>query len=284
MACGVLDMLRKRVLTGVIGIIILFIVFLEGRFAVAGAVILLGFLGTKEYLAMHENEKEKDYSRSSTVYPVAILLVATTFVGIEVFGCNLLYGALFIAFLVLAFEALFRRPDRFLSRFKTELSAIFYVPFLLSHILLFKLPSFAELKPFGIIWFILITTWATDIGAYFIGTYLGKTKLAPRISPNKTIEGAAGGLLCGLLAAAIFARLIKLPMAIFLPLGFVLPLTGQIGDLYESGLKRNLACKDSGTFFPGHGGVLDRIDSLLFNIPLAYYYLSIYIAIGGILQ
>ncbi len=275
-------MLRKRVLTGIIGIIILFIIFLEGRFAVGAAVLLLGFLGTKEYLAMHK--KEGDYKPLSTLYPLAIMVVMTAFFGVEVLQCNLLNGVLFTAFLVLAVHALFSRPNKYLNHFKTEFSAIFYVSFLLSHILLFKLPSFAELKPFSIVWFILITTWATDIGAFFIGTYLGKTKLAPRISPNKTIEGAVGGLLCGFLAAAIFAYLVKLPVAMFLPLGFVLPITGQLGDLYESGLKRNLACKDSGTFFPGHGGVLDRIDSLLFNIPLAYYYLSIYITIGGILQ
>ena len=127
----------------------------------------------------------------------------------------------------------------------------------------------------------LIVTWAVDIGAFFVGSYLGRVKLAIKISPNKTLEGALGGILLGTLSAYFFARWAELSYFVFIPLGFLLSINGQLGDLFESCLKRNLSCKDSGGFFPGHGGVLDRLDSLLFNIPFAYYYLSICLLFGS---
>jgi len=116
------------------------------------------------------------------------------------------------------------------------------------------------------------TTFATDSGAYAVGRLLGRHKLAPRISPSKTVEGGIGGLIAGALAAMALNRLLGLdqPDAAMLALGAGAAVAGQFGDLAESLIKRSAGVKDMGTLLPGHGGVLDRLDSLLFVVPLVY--------------
>ena len=117
----------------------------------------------------------------------------------------------------------------------------------------------------------LAIVWAADTGAYFAGRHYGKRKLAPRISPNKTVEGVLGGLACGLLVALVFApfagaTLAQLPLVCLVALvavGF-----SVVGDLFESLLKRHVGAKDSGDLIPGHGGVLDRIDGVIAALPV----------------
>lgn len=134
---------------------------------------------------------------------------------------------------------------------------------------------FIETREAGLVYifYSLFIIWATDSGAYFIGRAMGKTKLWPEISPNKTIEGSVGGVICALIVAALFVLFSNID-ATFLQLSIitiVLSVFGQIGDLVESALKRHYVVKDSGTLLPGHGGILDRFDSLLFVWPLLHY-------------
>lgn len=119
--------------------------------------------------------------------------------------------------------------------------------------------------------FILIVVFSTDIGAYFIGSKIGKRKLAPTLSPNKTVEGALGGILLAFILAAIYLNFFSFNYSylIMLVLSIVLSITGQFGDLVASRLKRHYGVKDAGNIFPGHGGVLDRFDSLLFTLAVA---------------
>ncbi|KPN20808.1 phosphatidate cytidylyltransferase [Luteimonas terrae] len=117
----------------------------------------------------------------------------------------------------------------------------------------------------------LAIVWATDTGAYFAGRKFGKRKLAPRISPNKTVEGLAGGVAAGVLVAVAFAPLAgataaQLPLVALVAMATVL--ASVVGDLFESLLKRHVGAKDSGTLIPGHGGVLDRLDSVLAALPV----------------
>ncbi len=119
-----------------------------------------------------------------------------------------------------------------------------------------------------------VVVFAGDTGAYYTGRTVGKNKLAPRISPGKTIEGAIGGL-CGNVIAAVIAHYTffpELPLAHAVPLALVMGALGATGDLCESMLKRGAKAKDAGQLIPGHGGFLDRLDSMLFNAPLLYYY------------
>jgi phosphatidate cytidylyltransferase len=114
---------------------------------------------------------------------------------------------------------------------------------------------------------LLVIVWAADVGAYAFGRLLGRTKLAPAVSPGKTWEGVTGGLLTAGLAAGIAASWLGLPASRLVVLGVATALISVLGDLTQSMFKRNVGLKDSGTLLPGHGGVLDRIDSLTAAVP-----------------
>jgi phosphatidate cytidylyltransferase len=124
----------------------------------------------------------------------------------------------------------------------------------------------------------MLTTFANDTGAFFIGRARGKRRLAPAISEAKTWEGAIGGLICAILGAVVIATVLNLISPFnfrywqIILLGFLIGLFAQIGDLVESLLKRNIGVKESGNLLPGHGGILDRFDSLIFVGAVVYYY------------
>jgi phosphatidate cytidylyltransferase len=124
------------------------------------------------------------------------------------------------------------------------------------------------------LFFLIISIWACDTAAYLVGTYFGKIKLSPYISPKKTVEGAAVGLLIGIVAASIFGKLIGMSMMHVVILGFIIGIVGQVSDLVESLIKRDADVKDSSSIIPGHGGFLDRMDSFILTAPIMYYYIS----------
>jgi phosphatidate cytidylyltransferase len=149
--------------------------------------------------------------------------------------------------------------------------ALLYIPFLLSHVLLlFQVPSGRRW-----IFFLFFVIFAGDTGAYYAGHRWGRHKLWPTVSPGKTVEGAVGGLLSSLAIALLVGKLLlslgEFGITFLLSVGFVIALAGQMGDLMESMLKRVSQVKDASSILPGHGGLLDRLDSLIFAFPLTYY-------------
>lgn len=136
--------------------------------------------------------------------------------------------------------------------------------------------------PHGEMWtiFALVTAWATDTGAYVVGTRLGKRKFFPRISPKKTWEGAVGGWVAAPLTLLALGAVFQLPLAPCAWLGLLIGIAATFGDLAESLLKRQTNVKDSSNLVPGHGGVLDRLDSLLFTAVVTYYFLVWVVRIG----
>ena len=169
-----------------------------------------------------------------------------------------------------------------------------YVGFLLAHIpLLAQIGDTGDLAGYGYelgrswLIFALLTTFATDSGAYFVGRLTGRHKMAPTLSPGKTWEGAAGGLAAAIIAALLLSLLppqyLNLGLAWWQPalIGMAVGIAAQGGDLLESGLKRFAGVKDAGALFPGHGGMLDRLDSLLLTIPLVYYLTLLAFRYGG---
>ena len=151
------------------------------------------------------------------------------------------------------------------------LLGIVYIAFPLSILLLIYR------HPYGKAWifFLLCIIIMDDTGAFYFGRYLGKHKLHKKVSPNKTWEGAIGGFICSIIGGLMFLRIFKLSPICLETLFFImfLSIMGQIGDLAESLIKRSYNVKDSGIIFPGHGGILDRIDSFLFTIPFLYGYM-----------
>jgi phosphatidate cytidylyltransferase len=137
--------------------------------------------------------------------------------------------------------------------------------------------------PPGTAWVILVLaiTWIQDSAAYFVGRSLGRTKMAPLLSPKKTWEGFAGGLVASVITALVAVPILGLPVGYLAAalIGAAAGITGPIGDLGESLIKRQIGVKDSGALIPGHGGILDRMDSLLFTAPTIYY--AALLTLGG---
>ena len=125
-----------------------------------------------------------------------------------------------------------------------------------------------------LVYFLVLVVWLGDTGAYYTGKKFGRRKLSPRISPKKTVEGLIGGILASVITAAVihFTFFSRFPLIPAMLMGIVLSVSGVIGDLAESMWKRSAAVKDSGTLIPGHGGFLDRFDSVLFTAPILYVY------------
>lgn len=150
------------------------------------------------------------------------------------------------------------------------LMGFLYVPLLLSHLLMIRM------LPHGVAWLflIMVIVMCGDSAAYYVGSSFGKTKLYPQVSPKKSVEGSIGGIVGSVIGAFIWKALYftELRVADCVATALLLGLMGQLGDLFESLIKRSCGVKDSGGIFPGHGGVLDRVDSILFAAPAAFYY------------
>lgn len=181
------------------------------------------------------------------------------------YGRALLAGALVVSLTA----GVLRPREGWLAGWAITVAGALYIGWLGAYFL------FVRALPNGMMWtvFALVTAWATDTGAYFVGTRLGKHKFFPLISPKKTWEGAIGGMIAALLTMFVLGGLVSLPFVHCAMLGLLIGIAATFGDLAESLLKRQTGVKDSSNLVPGHGGILDRLDSLLFTAAAAYYYL-----------
>ena len=169
--------------------------------------------------------------------------------------------------------------EKMLASTGATVLGVLYIGLLGSHLVAVRTGFDQPLAAYLLSFFFLVIMGA-DTGAFYVGRAIGKHKLAPTISPGKTWEGVAGGLAAGLIMAAVshYWFFHELPLKWILPLAAVMVVIGILGDLTESAIKRGAGAKDAAKLLPGHGGVLDRLDSLLFNAPLIYYFARFYFA------
>ena len=185
---------------------------------------------------------------------------------------GLVLGLIVLNLMVSGFISIlqFKNNPHVLESVKYQIQGIIYIPLMLLFLVLIRNGTD------GMLWvaLLLCVIFGGDTGAYYVGTYLGRHKLAPAVSPGKTIEGAVGGLAVNLAVGAAFKALFlpDLPWGLSIIFFMIVGITGQVGDLFESQLKRVSHIKDSGGLLPGHGGFMDRIDALLFAAPVTYFF------------
>lgn len=265
--------MKIRILAGVIGGLLFLFLILQGGIWLSIAVACLSILATREMCQILTDAGLEVrlplvllFNLIMTIgYPLARLQ------GSPPLGTGGLYGLYFLALLIISFLVNVGKgvTRTGLIAIVAHLFVLFYPGLLFLYILLIR--SLPLAYGWQCLIFAFAVIWGTDSGAYFIGSASGKKPLAPALSPNKTVEGALGGLVVGTLAGVLFGLFFKLPLFWSIGTGLLASMAGQTGDLFESFLKRTAGLKDSGVFLPGHGGVLDRFDSALFALPVVYY-------------
>lgn len=251
-----------RTISALIGAPLLLGLTYLGGSATAFLVTVLTVIALQEFLTIGEHMGIRAWRKLTLI--IAVFWLS----GLFLVGEEWMIPALVLWLLVGFGRLAMTYPKTSFSETGYNILAVLYTVVLLSHLYLLRQ------IPGGIEWTFLsfFLVWATDTGAYLIGRQFGSHPLAPNVSPKKTIEGAAGGLIFSILVALGFWYSIGgASWKLYVALAVVIGISGQIGDLFESALKRSAGVKDSGKLIPGHGGILDRFDSLVFALPLVYY-------------
>lgn len=260
-----------RILTGVLGIPVVILLMYLGNPVLTYAGMLVALIGVYELYHV----VGKQYRPLKWIGYGATLVY---FLAFDFFYSHFnIYCVLLI--LIVMITMVFAYPKYHIIDIGLTLLGPLYVSLLLGTIIVVRDLPYGEF----FVWFIFISAWGSDTCAYFAGRYFGKHKLAPILSPKKTIEGAIGGALGAVLIAIIYTIIytqFALPflqdyLGLISMMVFIAALLSQIGDLAASAIKRMLGEKDYGTIFPGHGGVLDRFDSILFVAPVIAIVLTI---------
>jgi phosphatidate cytidylyltransferase len=235
-------------------------------------------LGLFEFYVLTKRLQIKPDTSAGFLAATAILVVS---LFVDDLSLNLLLTQIIIIALtagVLIASALRATAfDKMIPSVGATILGVLYVALLGSHLISLRV-GFDQSLSAHLLSFFFLVLMGGDAGAYYTGRAMGKHKLAPKISPGKTWEGVVGGVIAALGMATIahFWFFRELPLKWCLPLAFVMTVVGILGDLTESALKRGAGAKDAANILPGHGGILDRLDSLLFNAPLIYYFARFY--------
>lgn len=262
----------QRWITGTIAVPVVFAVTWFSSPAIfSGVMMVIILVAGSEYSALAFG---KGFSwEKGEVLCTAVLLPLAACLG----GEKLLLAALAAAVIIIFLLSLLRveRDEITLVPVGKVLFGLVYLPFMLSYFILLRKTEN------GVLWifFILLLPIAGDIAAFYFGRTLGKHKLYPRVSPGKTVEGSIGSLAGSVLATTLYSTFVLTSVPIFdaLILALVGNCISQLGDLFESMIKRAAGVKDSGTIMPGHGGILDRLDCLILLVPFVYYYRTSFI-------
>jgi phosphatidate cytidylyltransferase len=255
--------MKTRIISGICMVPLLLIIYFGGLpLMIAAAVI--GLIGVTEF---YNGWNAIDVRPSRKIaYTMTVIL----YVGYLMLGVS---PTAIVAWLVLAimmsmiygWDITNRGPYDAV----TTLTGIVYIVFFPFTFVLIDNTDYSELT-----WVVILASFGSDIAAYFVGRALGKHKLAPNLSPKKTVEGAVGGVLGSMLATAVFAEIVMPDyLAECLLLGAIGGIAAECGDLTASSFKRKMGIKDYGNLIPGHGGIMDRFDSVIFTAPVIYFYI-----------
>ena len=266
-------MFSKRLISSIVLVILAFVVILPGSYLLGATLFIISCIAFKELLNVFIEDAEQKQKQSVT-------WIGTIGIGIYYFMMMFqveptwLLFAIVMTFLALMSAYVLTFPKLKGTEVVSAFFSFFYAPVLLSFIYMTRNMKFG----IYIVWMIFISSWICDTCAYLVGMTIGKHKLAPTLSPKKSIEGAIGGIAGSAIVGFIYALvLVQLNvveqnyMWIFPFISAVGAVISQIGDLAASAIKRNQEIKDYGAVIPGHGGIMDRFDSVIFTAPMIYY-------------
>lgn len=272
----------QRIRTAIVAIPIALCLIKLGGLPFALGVLLLGVVGFREYRNMLTQDGIQVYRAAGIIGTCLLILAAGAGHGEWLLPLVTLFS------LLAMLEGLYYYAQgHFPENTGLTCMALVYLGLPFAHFILLReltgpvhtLPLWGTMSlGEALLWTVMFATWASDTFAYFGGRAFGKTKLLPKVSPKKTREGA----LCGFIGCVATVWLmgnvwLGYPLLPVLVLGLGIGFFAPLGDLVESILKRSCNIKDSGNFFPGHGGVLDRCDSLIFSVPFAYYFITLFL-------
>ena len=250
-----------RVMSSIILLPLLLYILINGGLPLFLGVAIVSLMGLNEFynafdIKGYKPLKNIGYLLSVFVTAVFYFRVTNVYLGVMVF-------VLFLFSCIMIVKGKYNIMDLSIT-----FMGIIYITYCLNHIILIKN------TPNSIfIWLIFLIAWTSDTFAYFSGYFFGKTKLIPKISPKKTVEGSIGGIIGSTISSIIFGLIMHIPITHMIVIGSFGSVIAQFGDLFASAIKRFLGIKDYGKIIPGHGGIMDRFDSIFFTAPFLYYYI-----------
>jgi len=277
--------LLTRIISSVVGLALLVLIVLSHQIVLGISAFIFSLIGIYEFYAALSKQGHKPIKPIGYIACLPVLLVGIFGLSDRVGNftdvirvLNYFLMAVYAVIIILLAHLVFLNKSYKLVDLAITVFGILYVPFLLSFIVLTRNIE----NGLYFIWFIFIGAWGTDTFAYFSGILFGKRKIIPEISPKKTVEGTIGGIFGCMAITAIYGAFINNFLNIEVPLyhlailGALNGIISQIGDWSASAIKRYAGIKDFGKIIPGHGGVLDRFDSVLLIGPVIYFYFSFF--------
>lgn len=264
-------MLITRALVGIVGAILALIVVYTGGIPLLVALIVLSILGLHEFYRMTRSYKPNLLAG----YAGAVLIL----IGAHTGGLEgALRGGIYLFALTFILHAIRGLKPEMVGEMAITFFGAFYISIGFAHVILLRTPTYG----ISLAFVVLLATWTSDTVAYAVGHYLGQRPISPVISPNKTVEGTLAGFIGTVVVVLIAGKSLPwMGSGQFFVLGVVIAVTAPLGDLFESYIKRASQVKDAGTIIPGHGGILDRFDSLLFAGVAAFYVVTAMVGNGG---
>ncbi len=267
--------MKTRIITALVCVPLLVAAILSGSIVITVAVIAVSLIGTIEFYRAVGIYNKRTLCAAGYAFCIIVPLLPWITRFFDSTKLNMIL--IFIAMLFLFFIMLRQHKDVKITDVSLVIFSTIYIPYFLSNILKISLLDNGHFY----IWLVFIGAFLTDSFAYFIGIFFGKHKLCPEISPKKTIEGAIGGVVGCVLSYFVYGIILNNFFSLNINyveisvLGFLVAIVAEFGDLVASIIKRWCKIKDYGTLFPGHGGILDRCDSVILVSPMIYLFLSL---------